>query len=73
MIKDLKSGYFVFGNKGNLYLNRGHISKSSEPRTLCGTPMLSSNWCGVKNYSSIGCEDCIEKYNYEISNQESNK
>ena len=43
-IEELKSGYYLFGNKGNVWSNGCHIANSGNPLTLCGIPMLSNNW-----------------------------
>ena len=47
MIKkeQLKSGYSIFGNKGNVWSNTAHIYQSGNGN-LCGTPALSSNHAG---------------------------
>ena len=41
-VKDLKVGYSIFGNKGNVWNNTAHIYKF-DTGNLCGTPALSSN------------------------------
>ena len=45
MIKkfNLKKGYTVFGNRGNVYSNTAHIYKSGKGN-LCKTPALSFNY-----------------------------
>ena len=65
-VSDLKQGYHMFGNKGNLWNNTAHIAKSGfDGRTLCGTPMLSTNWCKIEDVQHIGCPECLAKYNKE--------
>jgi len=59
---ELKQGYSIFGNKGNVWNNTAHIYKSGTGN-LCGTPALSSNWARIENVEHIGCEKCLEIYN----------
>ena len=65
-VSELKNGYHLFGNKGNVWNNNAHISKSGEPRTMCDTPMLSTNWARIEQVEHIGCPDCLEKYRNEL-------
>ena len=61
--KDLKSGFHMFGGKGDVWSKTAHIAQSGfSPRTLCGKPMLSSNWCKIEEVDEIGCKECIAKY-----------
>ena len=61
--QELKSNYHIFGNKGNVWSDECHIACSDlSSRTLCGTPMLSSNWARIENVDTIGCQECIELY-----------
>ena len=63
-VSDLKTGYYVFGNKGNVWGNTAHIAKSDfSGRTLCGVPMLSSNWARIEGVDTIGCPECLARYN----------
>lgn len=59
---ELKSGYYMFGNKGTVWSNTAHIAKSGSSVTLCGTPMLSSNWAQIMKVQDLGCPGCIAKY-----------
>jgi formylglycine-generating enzyme required for sulfatase activity len=62
-VADLKQGYSVFGNKGNVWNNTAHIAKSDfSGRTLCGVPMLSSNWARIEQVDTIGCSECLARY-----------
>jgi hypothetical protein len=61
--EELKQGYYIFGNKGNVWTDTAHIAKSGEPMTMCGTPMLSSNWAKLEDVKEIGCPKCLAKYN----------
>lgn len=63
-MKELKSDYHVFGNKGACWSDKIHIAKSGAftGRTLCGTPMLSSNWARIWERKDVGCPKCIEIY-----------
>ena len=60
-VADLKTGYSIFGNKGNVWNDTAHIYKSGEGN-LCGTPALSSNWARIEEVKTIGCPRCLEKY-----------
>lgn len=57
---DLKEGFFLFGNKGNVWSNTSHIMNASG--NLCGTPGLSSNWARIEDVQEAGCPGCIAKY-----------
>ena len=61
-VKDLKEGYYIFGNKGNVWSNTAHIYKSGEGN-MCGTPALSTNWARIEMLDTIGCNECLRKYN----------
>ena len=52
----------MFGGKGAMWINEAHIAKDGHPRTLCDAPMLSSNWCRIADLKTIGCRECIAKY-----------
>ena len=60
--ENLKSPFYQFGNKGAVWSNKTHIatSDSPTPTTLCGTPMLSSNWAKIENHPTIGCKQCLK-------------
>lgn len=64
-IKDLKKPYYMYGNKGCLWAGTAHIAEggSFSGVTLCGVPMLASNWCAIEKVDEIGCPNCIEIYN----------
>ena len=59
---ELVNGFYHFGNKGAVWSNETHIAKSGDSGTLCGTPMLSSNWARIENHPEIGCQKCLSKY-----------
>ena len=62
-IKELGSGYFIFGNKGNVWSGTAHAYKSGfGPGTgnLCGTPALSSNHARMAGIEEVGCEECLK-------------
>jgi len=61
--KDLKPGYYVFGNKGAMWSDKAHIAGRGST-TLCGTPMLSSNSCRDMD---PGCPECIDIYRKETT------
>jgi len=58
---ELKPIYYAFGNKGAVWTNQVHIAQSGSPVTLCGTPMLSSNWASIEGIKEIGCPECLKK------------
>ena len=58
--RDLKKGYSVFGNKGNVWSNTAHIYKAGHG-TLCNTPALSSNYAGELGMDA-GCKECCKLY-----------
>jgi hypothetical protein len=62
-IKELKTIYYLFGNKGAVWSNKVHIAQSGSPVTLCGTPMLSSNWASIEGVKQAGCPECLAKVN----------
>ena len=61
-VEDLKPNYYQFGNKGAMWSNAAHIAKSGSSVTLCGTPMLSSNWCRIEGLEDCGCAECVDVY-----------
>jgi hypothetical protein len=60
-VSDLKTGYSIFGNKGNVWNDTAHIYKSGEGN-LCGTPALSTNWARIEEVKTIGCPECLKRY-----------
>jgi hypothetical protein len=60
--KELNSPYYMFGNKGDVWGDRCHISKGGDSVTLCGIPMLSTNWARIEKVEKIGCKTCVDKY-----------
>lgn len=69
-IKDLQKGYSAFGNKGAVWGNEIHIAPAGLGGvTLCGVPMLSTNWARPElqaelgyDRQHIGCKECIAEY-----------
>jgi hypothetical protein len=61
-IKHIDNKHYLFGNKGACWSNRVHIAKSGQSGTLCGTPMLSTNWAAHWAVSQPGCDECIKIY-----------
>ncbi len=58
-----KNKFFLFGNKGDVWAKTAHIAKSGFHSTsLCGKPMLSSNWVSAEGITEPGCLKCIEIY-----------
>jgi hypothetical protein len=66
-VENLKIGYRIFGNKGNVWNNTAHIYKTGEGN-LCKTPALSTNWAAIEKLQEIGCLECLEKYQQECAN-----
>ena len=64
-IKELKSNFSIYGNKGDVWNNTAHIYKSGTGN-MCGTPALSTNWARIENVETIGCQECLKKYNMDI-------
>lgn len=62
LVQNLKKGFYQFGNKGAIWSNKTHIASGSDASTLCGTPMLSSNWAKITEHQEIHCEECLKKY-----------
>lgn len=60
-VEDLKPGYSVYGNKGNVWNDTAHIYKSGVGN-MCGTPALSSNHAQLEDVKHIGCIKCLEAY-----------
>lgn len=58
----LKKGYSIYGNKGNVWNNNAHIYQSGVGN-LCGTPALATNWAGIEGIENALCKDCIKEYN----------
>lgn len=60
-IKELKSNFSIYGNKGDVWGNTAHIYKSTVG-VLCGKPALSTNHIKLKGIEEIGCQMCIKAY-----------
>jgi hypothetical protein len=63
-IAKLQEGYYQFGNKGAVFSNETHIAQAGifSGTTLCGTPMLSTNWAHIEKHEEIGCPKCLYIY-----------
>jgi hypothetical protein len=66
-VEQLKKGFSIFGNKGAVWTNNCHISQSGNYQTLCGRPMLSTNWATIAEINEIGCIECQKKYKILIN------
>jgi hypothetical protein len=64
-------GAYIFGNKGAVWSNKAHLTGIGPERskTLCGTPMLSSNHVRIQGITEVGCQVCIDKY-FELKDKE---
>jgi hypothetical protein len=63
-IKELGSGYMVFGNLGNVWSGTAHAYKSGVGN-ICGTPALSSDHAKYNNIEEVGCPECLAKLTEE--------
>jgi hypothetical protein len=62
-ISDLRPQHYAFGGRGDVWSDTAHIAQSGEYSTMCGRPMLSSNWVKMEGVDHIGCPTCLAKYN----------
>jgi hypothetical protein len=60
-----QTNYYIFGNKGAVWTNQAHAAKTGEVGTLCGTPMLSSNWARIEGITEVGCPECLKRLEEE--------
>ena len=72
---ELSDSYYMYGNKGSVWANNAHIAKSGDGthRTLCGIPMLASNWARIEELKEVNCPLCNEKYNEQKTKLWKNK
>ena len=66
-----QTNYYIFGNKGTVWTNQAHAAKTGEVATVCGTPMLSSNWAKIEGIKEVGCPDCLKRLEEEKILQDS--
>jgi len=62
-----KHGYYLFGGKGDVWSSSAHLSKGGMVTTLCGRPMLSTNWIRIEGVNEVGCPECSKLFNHAIS------
>jgi hypothetical protein len=62
-----KHGYYLFGGKGDAWSNTAHLSKGGMVTTLCGRPMLSTNWVRINEVQDVGCAECSRLFHLAIS------
>jgi hypothetical protein len=62
-IQHLDNEHYLFGGKGDVWGKTTHIAKSGQSTTLCGKPMLSTNWAAHELVTEAGCEKCKSIYN----------
>ena len=62
-----KNGYYLFGGKGDVWSNTAHLSKGLMATTLCGRPMLSTNWVRINEVNEVGCIECTSLFDLAIS------
>lgn len=63
-----KHGYYLFGGKGDVWSNTAHLSHGGMATTLCGRPMLSTNWVRINEVNEVGCDECSRLFHLAISN-----
>ena len=61
-----KNGYYLFGGKGDVWSNTAHLSHDGLSTTLCGLPMLSTNWVRINEVNEVGCVECSRLYSLSI-------
>jgi hypothetical protein len=67
-VEDLQDGYYMFGNKGTVWSDSAHIAGSGST-TLCGTPMLSTNWARIEALEGPKCPECLTAYSKETKDK----
>jgi len=65
--KAKKNGYCLFGGKGDVWSKTAHLSHGGMPTTLCGRPMLSTNWVGINEVQEVRCSECSRLFDLAIS------
>lgn len=58
----LDSCHMLYGNKGAVWTNSVHICETNSSGTLCGTPMLATNWAAQMEVETPGCLKCRTIY-----------
>lgn len=62
-MKFLDTNHMLYGNKGAVWTNSVHICDTGySSTTLCGVPMLSSNWAAIMKVEEPGCLKCRTIY-----------
>ena len=62
-----KNGYYLFGGKGDVWSDTAHLSHGGMATTLCGRPMLSTNWVRINEVQEVGCAECSRLFDLAIS------
>jgi hypothetical protein len=62
-----KNGYYLFGGKGDVWSDTAHLSHGGMATTLCGRPMLSTNWVRINEVKEVGCDVCSRLFDLAIS------
>ena len=59
----LDSCHMLYGNKGAVWTNSVHICETGfNSSTLCGVPMLATNWAAEMEIEKPGCLKCRTIY-----------
>ena len=62
-----RNGYYLFGGKGDVWSDTAHLSHGGMSTTLCGRPMLSTNWVRINEVNEVGCDECARLFDLAIS------
>ena len=62
-----KNRYYLFGGKGDVWSNTAHLSHGGMATTLCGRPMLSTNWVRINEVNEVVCDVCSRLFDLAIS------
>jgi len=63
-VANLETGFYLYGNKGTVWSDNAHIAQSGifSGKTLCGTPMLATNWARIEKLEEAKCPECNKVY-----------
>lgn len=66
---DIKSGYYFWAKKGDVWNNTRHLVPQGSSSTLCGAPMLGNNYAKEDSGTGleVGCQKCLTIYNETVS------
>ena len=71
--------HYLFGGKRDVWGNTAHITETGindkgqfHTTTMCGRPMLSSNWVAIQEVKEAGCPECLKLYNTQQNENNTN-